>query len=258
MKISCLIIDDEPLARQRIFNLIGQKSALECIGEARTGKMAIEMIVDKKPDLIFLDIQMKDMNGFDVLKALEAKRPVVVFVTAYDHYAVKAFDFLAFDYLLKPFKKERFNSCVDRVVEYVNKDNTSDFNEKLKTLLNHVNESNIGKRSTYFKNKLMVKTGKEVSFLETSTIKYILASGSYIDIHTIDKKYVQRMSLTSVLADMGNSAFSRIHRSTLIHLGYIDKLIHSDYGEIDVKMKDGRLFRVSNGYKREFLKTIGG
>ena len=257
MKKSCLIIDDEPLARQRIFNLIGQKPELKCLGEARTGKMAIEMIVDKEPDLIFLDIQMKDMNGFDVLNAIETKRPVVVFVTAYDHYAVKAFDFLAFDYLLKPFKKERFNSCVDRVAAHVKKDNTRDFDDKLQKLLHHMNESNVDEKSTYFKSKLTVKTGKEVSFLETSTIKYILASGSYIDIHTVDKKYVQRISLTSILADMDDSAFSRIHRSTVIHLGFIDKLIHSDYGEIDVKMKDGRLFRVSNGYKREFLKTIG-
>lgn len=257
MKISCLIIDDEPLARQRIFNLIGQKSELECLGEARTGKMAIEMIGEKEPDFIFLDIQMKDMNGFDVLNAIENKRPVVVFVTAYDHYAVKAFDFLAFDYLLKPFKKERFNFCVDRVVEHLKKDNTLDFDEKLNKLLHHMAKSNVEVKSTYFKNKLTIKTGKEVSFLETKDIKYILASGSYIDIHAVNKKYVQRMSLTSVLIDISDLAFSRIHRSTVIHLDFIDKLIHSDYGEIDVKMKDGRLFRVSNGYKREFLKTIG-
>jgi len=256
MKITCLIIDDEPLARQRVLNLTKDIVELKVLGEAKTGKMAIEMIRELKPELIFLDIQMKDISGFDVLHELTVKPPFVVFVTAFNHYAVKAFDVLAFDYLLKPFKKERFVSCVNRIIKQRKQGDNNDFNKTLNSLLKQV--SNTPKKQDYFKNKLPVKTGKTISFIETEQIKYIEASGSYIDIQTSDKTHVLRQSLSHILLDIKSPSFIRVHRSTVINLNFLDKLIHSDYGEIDVKMKDGKRFRVSQSYKKEFLEIIGG
>lgn len=253
MKLSCLIIDDEPLARKRIHNLVMKRSELNYIGEAQTGKLAIKMIDEQKPELIFLDIQMKDMNGFDVLKGISVKCPLVIFVSAFDEYAVKAFEFFAFDYLLKPFKKERFNLSVNRVIAFKKSEDHSVFNDKLDKLLTHVDTTAINKGH----NKIAIKTGKSVSFIATDAIKYIKASGSYIDIYTKDKSYVLRDSLNNVLNDIKSNDFSRIHRSTVVNINFINKLIHSNYGEVDVKMTDDKLFRISNSYKSAFLKKLG-
>jgi two-component system LytT family response regulator len=258
MKINCLIIDDESLARKRIYNLVKNRSELDCIGQAQTGKLAINMINELQPDLIFLDIQMKDMNGFNVLKEIAVKSPLVIFVTAFDEFAVKAFEFFAFDYLLKPFKKERFDLSIDRVISFKKSKNDNDFGDKLNKLLAHVDQSNASvKEHEIFNKKLPIKIGKSVSFIDTDTIKYIKASGSYIDIFTTNKSYVLRDSLSKVLKDLKSNNFSRIHRSTVVNINYISNLIHSDYGEVDVKMTDNKLFRISNSYKSEFLSKLG-
>jgi len=257
MKIRSLIIDDEPLARKRLYNLVMQRSELDYIGEASTGKTAIELINELKPSIIFLDIQMKDMNGFDVLKKISVKPPLVVFVTAFDEYAVKAFDLFAFDYLLKPFKKERFNLSVDKIITFIANENQIIFNANLNKLLECVEDSSTTETYSGFKNKLPVKTGKSVSFIDTNTITYIKASRSYIDLFTTDKSYVLRDSLGNLLNDLNADNFSRIHRSTVINVNFINKLIHSNYGEVDVKMFDDELFRVGNSYKKLFLKKIG-
>ena len=120
MKIKSLIIDDEPLARQRLKNLINDVPEIDLIGECSSGKEAIQSIEELKPGIVFLDIQMKDMTGFDVLKKLDSKnRPLVIFVTAYNEYALKAFDFFAFDYLLKPYKDSRFYKSVENILNYL-------------------------------------------------------------------------------------------------------------------------------------------
>jgi len=257
MKISSLIIDDEPLARKRLCNLVTQRPELDYIGEASTGKTAIKLINELKPLIIFLDIQMKDMNGFDVLKGISVKPPLVIFVTAFDEYAVKAFDSFAFDYLLKPYKKERFNLSVDRIITFITNENQTIFSDKLNKLLEGIQEPNDIDRHNSFKNKLAIKTGKSVSFIDTNTITYIKASRSYIDLFTTDKSYVLRDSLNNVLNDLNANNFCRIHRSTVININFINKLIHSNYGEVDVKMLDNELFRVGNSYKKIFFKKIG-
>jgi len=245
--INCLIIDDEPLARERVLNLVNENEQLNCLDEAKTGKSAIRMINELSPDLIFLDIQMKDMNGFQVLKKIKEK-PVVVFITAYDNYAIKAFEHYAIDYLLKPFKKERFKESVNRALEYLSNKEQSGFKNKLNNLLENTHNLDIISEGSINK-RIPIKIGKSIFFIETNTIKYILASGSYIDIVTIEKTYTLRSSLNDILEKIGSSKFVRIHRSTIINIDYIDKLLYSNFGEIDTKMKDGNLYRVSQGYK---------
>jgi two-component system LytT family response regulator len=256
LRITCLIIDDEPLARKRIFSLVENIPKLDFLDEAKTGKEAIVKIENLLPDLIFLDIQMKDMTGFEVLKkAKPTKKPVVIFVTAYDEYALKAFDFFAFDYLLKPFKKGRFNLAVKRVIKYINSKN-NDFDEKIDNLLKYMDNSVTKKDNRIFKNKLAIKTGKNVSFIDINSIKYIIASGSYVDIHTNNRTPVLRTTLSAILEKIDNLNFIRIHRSTIININFIDKLIHSNYSEIDVKMSDEKIFRISKSYKKEFQNIL--
>nr|WP_321232796.1 response regulator transcription factor [uncultured Psychroserpens sp.] len=258
MKINCLVIDDEPLARKRLRSLISESPVLECVGECKTGKEAIRMISALVPDLIFLDIKMKDMSGFDVLMRLNSsKKPVVVFVTAFDEFALKAFDYSAFDYLLKPFKKERFKKTVDRVFHFFQKNEAPVFEENFSKLLNYIGQSNSNQNLDKIKEKLPIKTGRTVSFIDVDRIKYILGSGSYIDIHTNEKVHVLRSSLNNVLIDLNNSNFKRVHRSTVVNITHIKKLIHSHYGEIDVMMNDDKLLRISHSYKKGFLNFLG-
>ena len=255
MNLTCIIIDDEPLARKRLHSLVGETTELQVLESCGTGKEAIELIDNLKPDLIFLDIQMKDMTGFDVLGKIKTeKKPLVIFVTAFDKYAVKAFEIFAIDYLLKPFKKDRFLLSVQRALAHFEKQ--LDYNSKMNHLLEFVANS-VKVENSPFKNKFPIKTGNTISFIEIDSIMYILASGSYVDIFTTQKSYVHRMSLQHILSEIENKTLLRIHRSTAISLHFIDKIVHSNYGEIDVKMKDGKLLRVSKTYKKDLQNLLG-
>lgn len=254
MVLKTLIIDDEPLARQRLVNLIEDVDDIEIIGECKTGKETIEKIDKLEPDLIFLDIQLKDMTGFDVLEAITVKKfPKVIFVTAFDEYALKAFDYFAFDYLLKPFKDERFFKSVYKVIEESKNEDLHGFDEKLNDLMNFIQKPVIGSPN----NKLPVRLGNKIHFIDTKDIKYITASGYYAEIHTDDKTHLLRESLSRLIEELDSNDFFRIHRSTIINLNYISELVSSSYGEIDVKMKDNKLFRISKSYKKVFIDKMG-
>ena len=254
MKLKTLIIDDEPLARLRLVNLLEDVPEIEIICQCKTGQDAIKKINKVEPDLLFLDIQLKDMTGFNVLENISInKKPIVIFITAFDKYALKAFDFFAFDYLLKPFKDERFYKSTYKVIEYVKNDNLDFFDNKLNDLLKFINKPQLGLP----KNKLPIKLGNKVRFIDTSEIKYISASGYYAEIFTEDKKHLLRESLSNLIEILTSEYFIRIHRSTIINLNFISELVNSSYGEVDVKMNDGQLFRISKSYKKEFLNKMG-
>lgn len=257
MKLTCLIIDDEPLARKRLFTLIEPMDDLQLLAICKTGRDAIKQIDELQPDLIFLDIQMKDISGFEVLKAIKSyKKPMVVFVTAFDNFAVKAFDLFALDYLLKPYKKERFHQAVTRAKVQFNSERGSDLENSFQKLIQYIEEDKTDKTAVR-KSKLPIKIGNTVSFIDYNFIHYILASGSYVEICTSDKKYVLRDSLQNVMAEMDSSKMLRIHRSTSVNADFIQNVIHSNFGEIDVKMKDGSLFRVSRSYRKNFHHNLG-
>lgn len=258
LKKTCLIIDDEPLARKRINTMVMKVPELLLLDECKTGMEAIEKITLHSPDLIFLDIQMKDMSGFDVLKKLNtAQMPLVIFITAFDSYAVKAFEYLAFDYLLKPFKKDRFLNSVSRALHHFEAKKVPHSNEKIDQLLSYLDTIPNNKKDAAFQGKLPIKAGNSISFLDIEDIIYVTAAGSYIDIKTKEKTFVQRSSLGHFLGQITSQRLIRIHRSTIINLNFLDKIIQSNYGEIDVKMSDNSLFRISKSYKKEFQKTLG-
>lgn len=255
MKISVLIIDDEPLARSMISSLLIPRPEFEVIGQCGTGKEAVNMINMHNPDLIFLDIKLKDMTGFDVLEAISINFPLVIFATAFDSYSLKAFDYFAFDYLLKPFSEERFYKSINKVVETLKSADTEFLQNKIQSLLEYIQP---GTKKNVSKNKTIpIPLTNKTVFINTIDIVYITASNSYIQIFTTDKKYLLRNSMSNIMLELADSHFSRIHRSTIINIEFIKELINSDFGEIDVKMKDLKLFRISRSYKKEFLQKIG-
>lgn len=253
--MKALIIDDEELARRRVLNLLEEVEEIEVIGECSNGKTAIKKINSERPDLIFLDINMKDMNGFEVLKQVEVSpKPIVIFVTAYDNYALKAFDVEAFDFLLKPFKDDRFFKTIRKVLKTTQTEADTNFEKRLMEFFHEYSQGGIRLNSV---SKIPVKQGNKTALVDPNEILYILASGYYAELYVNSKKFVLRESLNNLAEILNEDLFVRIHRSTIVNLHFVEEIIHSDYSEIDAKMTDGKLLHVSKSHKKEFLEKIG-
>ncbi len=252
--MKALVIDDEELARRRVLNLLEDVSEIEVIGECSNGQTAIKRINADKPDIIFLDINMKDMNGFEVLQKIETRpKPIVVFVTAYDSYATRAFDVEAFDFLLKPFKDQRFFKTVERVLHTSRKEADDLFERRIKELFRIFSkEAQQGKIS-----KIPVKQGNKTVLIDPPDILYIIASGYYAEIYTSDGKFVLRESLNNLEEQLQGGNFYRIHRSTIVNVNHVKEIVHSDYSEVDARMKDNKLLHISKSNKKEFLEKLG-
>lgn len=253
--MKALVIDDEELARKRVLNLLEDVEDIKVIGECTNGRTAIESINTQKPDLIFLDINMKDMNGFEVLKNIEiTPKPIVIFVTAYDNYALKAFDAEAFDFLLKPFKDERFFKTINKILGTTKTETDRNFEKRLMEFFHVYSKGGFRLNSV---SKIPIKQGNKTTLVDPNDILYIQASGYYVEIFVENKKHVLRESLSNLTEMLDDEVFIRIHRSTIANLKYVAEIIHSDYSEIDAKMTDGKLLHVSKSHKKEFLEKIG-
>ena len=250
--IRVLIIDDEALARQRVRKLLNEREDVEIIQECRNGKEAIDAILREKPDLIFLDIQMKDMTGFDVLRAMpQDKWPLTIFVTAYDEYAIQAFDIFAFDYLLKPFKNDRFYLSLDKAIGTLQQKQQGERAGQLKELVDYLQKKQTKEEP------LALKQGSKISLVQMDDIRYIEASGYYIEVYTSEsKRLLLRESMTNMLEQLNKPNFIRIHRSTIINTDFLAEIQHTGAGDVVTKMKDGKTFRVSKSYKESLFKRL--
>ena len=259
MNISAFIVDSDNLARIRIQELTRQHRILDIIGSSSTGEEAVEKINMLNPDVVFLDVKINDTSGFDVIEKITLpKKPIFIFITEHHEYALKAFDYFAFDYLLKPFKDNRFFASLNKVVEYKKKEELLNFQNSLENILDIVKEKNVLPPSVINSKRINIKSGNKTIFLDINSIKYISASGYYVEVFTIDnKKYLLRESLSSIINRLNSNEFIRIHRSTIINSNFINEVITSNYGETDVKTNDNKIFRVSKGYKKEFQEMMG-
>lgn len=253
--MKALVVDDEELARKRVLNLLDEVHEIEVLGECSNGKSAIAQINKLKPELVFLDINMKDMNGFEVLKKLQVSpKPVVVFVTAYDNYATKAFDVDAFDFLLKPFRDERFFKTIKKVLNISTNEAQENFEKRLQSLFEVYSKD---QENTKIPIKLPVRQGNKTVLLKPEDISYICASGYYAEIFSGDNKYVLRESLNNLNDFFKDHAFLRIHRSVIVNLNHIKEIVHSDFAEVDVRMRDGKLLRISKSHKKGLFEKLG-
>lgn len=252
--MKALIIDDEVLARQRILNLLNEVPQIEVQGEYSNGKTAINAINSLHPDLVFLDISMKDMNGFEVLQQVRiTPKPIVIFVTAYDDYAIKAFDVDAFDFLLKPFRDERFFKTIKKVLDTTEVEAERNFENRIREMFALF----AGSMEKKGPPKLAVKQGNKTILLKPSEINYIVASGYYAEIFVEKQKYLLRESLTNLTNLFKEENYFRIHRSILINLDSVKEIVHSDFGEMDVRMTDGKLLHISKAHKKELFNKLG-
>jgi two-component system, LytTR family, response regulator len=237
MKIRALIVDDEQLARLRVRLLLGEEPDVEVIGESEDGFEAVDQIQGTKPDLIFLDVQMPDMDGFEVLRRVPpTSLPVVIFTTAYDQHALRAFEVRALDYLLKPFKPTRFKETVQRARELIANKQAGVAARGLLTFLGQ-SPAPAGQLT-----RLAIKTPGKVSFVELDQIQAIEAAGKYAVVHVGKVNHVLRESMTSLESHLPSQRFLRISRSVIVNIDQIQELQPMFKGENLVVLKNGKRY----------------
>ena len=255
---SALIIDDEKPARTRVQKLLKNfSSKISTINEAGNYDEAVSFLSDHDPDIIFLDIQLKNKTGFDVLEAVNiSQKSVLIFTTAYDQHAVKAFEYFAYDYLLKPFKDERFHKSVKRTLKKISSESTTNIDQKIDEIISYIKNLYPEGEGNYL-STIPVRLNNKTYFLNVSKIKYIKADGYYAELVVGRKKHIIRESLKNLEQQLDPNTFIRIHRSTIINQHFIDELIRVGYGDYELKMKDGKQFRVSKSYKQDLSDRLG-
>ncbi|MCG8417530.1 MAG: LytTR family DNA-binding domain-containing protein [Proteobacteria bacterium] len=242
--IRTIIVDDEPLAREGIRLLLSADREIDLVGECGSGPDAVDSIRRLKPDLAFLDIQMPGMNGFDVLTELApGKLPAVVFVTAYDQYALRAFEVHALDYLLKPYDDDRFFEALKKAKQQLRMAEVSALSERLLDLLDNYEPPK--KRVS----RLAIKSSGRVVFLNVDDIDWIEAADYYVQLHVGDKTYLHRQSMTSLEKQLDPEAFLRIHRSAIVHRDRIRELRHQGRRELVVVLDSGVELKVARSQR---------
>lgn len=241
-----LIVDDEELARLRIRDLLADAHDVEVAAECEDGAAAIRAIEADPPDLMFLDIQMPEVDGFAVLRAVDTtKIPAVVFVTAHDEYALEAFEYAALDYLLKPFDRERFEAALDRARTRVRERETDGFREQVGELLAVLDRKPL--------NRLIVRDGGRVSFVNVREIRWIEAQGNYVKIHATRESPLMRRTMAELEQRLDPGRFLRVHRSSIVNMERVRRLDSLPHGEYRITLDDDTELTSSRGF-RETLR----
>jgi two-component system, LytTR family, response regulator len=252
LKVRTLIVDDEPLGRERIRTLLREDPDVEVIGECSDGRQAVAAIERLKPDLFFLDVQMPEMDGFAVLDAIAGKHmPAIIFVTAYDRYAVQAFEVHALDYLLKSFDRERFHNAVERAKGEIRRLREGALNERLAGLLEEM-ESRKSRLT-----RVVIKSGGRIFFLPVEEIDWVEAADNYVRIHARRESHLVRETLQSLEGRLDSRKFLRIHRSTIVNLDRIRELQPLFHGDYAVHLQDGTELTLSRNYRQKLGEPLG-
>jgi len=243
-KIRTLVVDDEPLACKRLVKLLNEEEDVEVIEVCANGKEAIDEINDKDPDLVFLDIQMPEINGFEVLQHIESDRvPAIIFLTAYDEYALKAFEVHALDYLMKPFNKARFQGSLQRAKNTIKSNGKSEVGEKVENLLEYLNPQHDSL------SRILIKTSSRYFFLKADEIDWIESAGNYVRIHSGKNNYLIRETMINMEKKLDADKFFRIHRSTIINVEKVKELEQWFHGDYQVIMYNDEKLTMSRNYK---------
>jgi two-component system LytT family response regulator len=256
-KIRVAIIDDEQLARERMRALLSEHADIEVVGECADGAAAIPLIDETQPDLVFLDVQMPEVDGFEVVEALERdaegrRPPAIVFVTAHDDHALRAFEIHALDFLLKPFDQPRFEKTLARARRQLGQVRQT-VDAKLLALLEDLRTE---RRTTRHPERLIVKSGGRVFFLRTDEIDWVEAAGNYVRLHARSEAHLLRESMKNMEARLDPNLFVRIHRSAIVNIDRVKELEPWFHGEYIVIMRDGTRLTASRVYSDRLSALI--
>jgi two-component system LytT family response regulator len=243
MNIRALIVDDEPLARKRIKSLLAYQKDI-AIAECGTGREAITLIQESSPDLLFLDIQMPEIDGFEVLQSIHAqKMPAIIFTTAYDQHALKAFEVHALDYLLKPFKQERFREAVERARTQLAKSTAAKISPGLTGLIEEL------RAERAHLNRFMVKSSNRVVFVRAGEVDWIESAANYVLLHVGDKTHILRETMRELAGKLCPRTFQRISRSVIVNLERVKELQPMGKGQYVVILGNGKQLTMSRGIR---------
>jgi len=259
--LKTIIVDDESLARRGLKHRLRDKPGLEIIAEAGNGREALKLILDHDPDLVFLDIQMPGMDGFDVLRALpEGRMPAIVFVTAFDEYAIKAFEAHALDYLLKPIEDERLTEALERVREQHERKKALEHKKSLLELVSQISGQQVRsmrelkargvdrlkKKETP---KLAIRDGGRTTWVKQEDIEWIDAAGDYMCVHADGETFIMRMTMKKLEDQLDSAILQRVHRSTIVNVNCVRQMQAHINGEYFLTLNSGHTVKLSRSYK---------
>jgi len=251
-QIRTLIADDEALARNFIRRMLKDDHDVEILGECSNGKETVAMIRKENPDLVFLDVQMPEMDGFAVLEAIGIESlPEIIFATAYEQYAIRAFELHALDYLLKPFDQTRFKEAIKHAKERFRFLRQNDGRMQISALLDSI------KNKPQYLERLVIKAGGRITFLRTDEIDWIEADDKYVHLHTSKARPMVRQTLTAMEAQLDPAKFRRVHRSAIVNVERIAELQPLFSGEYSILLQDGTKLTLSRNYKDKLFDLLG-
>lgn len=243
MAIRVLIADDKLPAREKIRQMLRQETDMEIIGECAGGLETVSFVKKHKPDLVFLEIQMPGLDGFEILREIEPdKLPFVIFVTESENFAVKAYEVGALDYLLKPFNPERLQTAVQKARQQIETQSNGSLNKLLRAFLDKLPD---GKN---YPDKIMLKTAKGVSFINTNEVDWVEAAGNYVKLHVKDSGHLLRETMNNIESKLNPDKFLRIHRSSLVNIDRIKELQPLFNGDYIVILQNDRELNLSRNY----------
>jgi two-component system LytT family response regulator len=256
-----LVVDDEPLGRGRILELLEDDPDTEVVGTAADGAAAVEAIQTSRPDLVFLDVQMPRMSGLDVVREIgPTEMPATIFVTAYDQYALQAFDSAALDYLVKPFRDERFSEALRRARRRIEADSRELLHERLLALLHGdaaAAAPPVPATGPRYLQRIAVQMKGRLRIVPVGRIDYITASGAYAELHVGRDQYVIRESMQTLEERLDPEQFMRVHRSAIVRLDLVEALLRSEGSEYEVQLKGGVRLRVSRSRREALERRLG-
>ena len=252
LPIRALIVDDEALARKFIRRMLKDDRDFEIIGECSNGKEAVAIIKKQSPDAVFLDVQMPEMDGLAVLESIGIERlPEIIFTTAYEQYAVRAFELHALDYLLKPFDQPRFKDAIKYAKERFRSGRHNDGRTQISALLENI------KNKPQHLERLVIKSGGRITFLRTDEINWIEADDKYVHLHTSQARPMVRQTLSAMEEQLDPAKFRRIHRSAIVNIERIAELQPLFSGEYSILLQDGTKLTLSRNYKDKLFDLLG-
>lgn len=251
MALTTLIVDDEPLAREGLRVLLSKDPEVSAIRESRDGREAVSAIRESNPDLVFLDVQMPEMDGFEVVRQIGAEHmPQVVFVTAHDQYAIQAFEVNALDYLLKPVIEERFVKALVRAKDHIRSNVAADSNRQIIGLL-----ETIASPRSYVK-RLAVRSGSKAVFVDVEDLDWMEGAENYVELHAGRVSHLLHVTMNTLEKSLDPEIFLRIHRSIIVNLGRIKNLQSGAHGEYVITLRDGTLLQSGRTYSSRLRALI--